>query len=107
MSRRPGDLPHPPGRGAGQLVPSGRRRHIRKAPGHLFDNRGVGASTGSTPDTIQAMAKDAISFIRALGLDEVDLLAFSMGGMIAQVIVQERTAARPQADPRGHGSCRR
>ncbi len=47
-----------------------------------FDNRGVGASTGSTPDTIQAMAKDAINFIRALGLDEVDLLAFSMGGMI-------------------------
>src|SRR3989441_2924220 len=54
-----------------------------------FDNRGVGASTGSTPDTIQAMEKDAITFIRALGLDEVDLLAFSMGGMIAQVIVQE------------------
>jgi pimeloyl-ACP methyl ester carboxylesterase len=54
-----------------------------------FDNRGVGASTGSTPDTIQAMAKDAITFIRALGLAEVDLLAFSLGGMIAQVIVQE------------------
>ena len=54
-----------------------------------FDNRGVGASTGSTPDTIQAMANDAITFIRALGLDEVDLLAFSMGGMIAQVIVQD------------------
>ncbi len=54
-----------------------------------FDNQGVGASTGSTPDTIQAMAKDAITFIRALGLEEVDLLAFSMGGMIAQVIVQD------------------
>ena len=54
-----------------------------------FDNRGVGASTGSTPDTIQAMAKDAINFIRALRLDEVDLLAFSMGGMIAQVIALE------------------
>jgi pimeloyl-ACP methyl ester carboxylesterase len=54
-----------------------------------FDNRGVGASTGSTPDTIQAMAKDAITFIRALGLAEVDLLAFSLGGMIAQVIVQD------------------
>ena len=54
-----------------------------------FDNRGVGASTGSTPDTIQAMAKDAVAFIRALGLDEVDLLAFSMGGMIAQVIAQD------------------
>src|SRR6188508_1298849 len=54
-----------------------------------FDNRGVGASTGKTPDTIQAMAKDAVTFIRALGLDEVDLLAFSMGGMVAQVIAQD------------------
>jgi hypothetical protein len=54
-----------------------------------FDNRGVGASTGSTPDTIAAMAKDAVTFIRALGLDEVDLLGFSMGGMIAQVIAQD------------------
>lgn len=54
-----------------------------------FDNRGVGASTGSTPDTIQAMAKDAVTFIRALGLGQVDLLGFSMGGMIAQVIAQD------------------
>ena len=54
-----------------------------------FDNRGVGASTGSTPDTIEAMAKDAVTFIRALGLDKVDLLGFSMGGMIAQVIAQD------------------
>jgi pimeloyl-ACP methyl ester carboxylesterase len=53
-----------------------------------FDNRGVGASSGSTPDTIQAMAEDAVRFIRALGLDEVDLLGFSMGGMVAQVIAQ-------------------
>jgi pimeloyl-ACP methyl ester carboxylesterase len=51
-----------------------------------FDNRGVGASTGSTPGTIEAMADDAVTFIRALGLTKVDLLAFSMGGMIAQVI---------------------
>ena len=54
-----------------------------------FDNRGIGASTGSTPDTIAAMANDAVTFIRALGLDEVDLLGFSMGGMIAQVIAQD------------------
>ena len=54
-----------------------------------FDNRGVGASTGTTPKTIQAMATDAVTFIRALGLAEVDLLGFSMGGMIAQVIVQD------------------
>lgn len=54
-----------------------------------FDNRGVGASTGKTPDTIQAMAKDAVSFIHALGFEKIDLLGFSMGGMIAQVIAQE------------------
>ncbi|MFD8001673.1 alpha/beta fold hydrolase [Streptomyces mirabilis] len=53
-----------------------------------FDNRGVGASSGSTPRTIQAMAKDAVTFIRALGFEYVDLHGFSMGGMIAQVIAQ-------------------
>ena len=52
-----------------------------------FDNRGIGASTGTTPDTVEAMATDAIAFVRALGLDEVDLLGFSLGGMVAQVIV--------------------
>jgi pimeloyl-ACP methyl ester carboxylesterase len=54
-----------------------------------FDNRGVGASTGAVPKSIQAMAEDAVTFIRALGLTEIDLLGFSMGGMIAQVIVQD------------------
>jgi pimeloyl-ACP methyl ester carboxylesterase len=54
-----------------------------------FDNRGVGASSGSTPTTIEEMARDAVTFIRALGLDQVDLFGFSMGGMIAQVIAQE------------------
>ena len=53
-----------------------------------FDNRGVGASSGSTPTTIEAMARDAVAFIRALGFDQVDLFGFSMGGMIAQVIAQ-------------------
>jgi pimeloyl-ACP methyl ester carboxylesterase len=54
-----------------------------------FDNRGVGASTGKTPDSIAAMARDAVAFIRALGFDQVDLLGFSMGGFVAQVITQE------------------
>ena len=54
-----------------------------------FDNRGVGASSGSTPTTIEEMARDAVTFIRALGHDQVDLFGFSMGGMIAQVIAQE------------------
>src|SRR5215208_964939 len=55
-----------------------------------FDNRGVGASSGSTPKTIEEMARDAVTFIRALGLDQVDLFGFSMGGMIAQVIAQQQ-----------------
>ena len=55
-----------------------------------FDNRGVGASSGSTPKTIEEMASDAVTFIRALGLDQVDLFGFSMGGMIAQVIAQQQ-----------------
>src|SRR5690242_13556205 len=54
-----------------------------------FDNRGVGASSGSTPATIEEMASDAITFIRALGFEQVDLFGFSLGGMIAQVIAQQ------------------
>jgi pimeloyl-ACP methyl ester carboxylesterase len=53
-----------------------------------FDNRGVGASEGKTPDSIEAMARDAVAFIRALGFDQVDLLGFSLGGFISQVIAQ-------------------
>lgn len=55
-----------------------------------FDNRGIGASEGKTPNSVKAMAHDAIAFIRALGLDHVDLLGFSLGGFVAQVIVQEQ-----------------
>src|SRR5215203_2264755 len=54
-----------------------------------FDNRGVGASSGGTPATIEEMARDAVTFIRALGFEQVDLFGFSMGGMIAQVIALE------------------
>lgn len=52
-----------------------------------FDNRGVGASTGSVPDTVEAMADDAYTFITALGLGTIDVLAFSLGGMVAQALV--------------------
>lgn len=54
-----------------------------------FDNRGVGASEGKTPNSITAMAKDAVAFIRALGFDNVDLLGLSMGGFVAQVIAEQ------------------
>ncbi|MFF7309376.1 alpha/beta fold hydrolase [Streptomyces sp. NPDC008137] len=60
-----------------------------RRPVVTFDNRGVGASGGSTPDTIEAMARDTVLFIQALGYDGVDLLGLSMGGFIAQVIAAE------------------
>lgn len=56
----------------------------------LVDLRGIGGSGGTTPDSIEAMAGDAIAFLEALGLSPVDLLGFSLGGMVAQVIVQQR-----------------
>jgi pimeloyl-ACP methyl ester carboxylesterase len=55
----------------------------------VFNNRGVGASEGSPPKSVSAMARDAIAFIRVLGYEQVDLLGFSLGGFISQVIAQE------------------
>ena len=52
-----------------------------------FDNRGVGATSGSPSSSMEQMADDAITFIKAKGFEQVDLLGFSMGGMIAQEIV--------------------
>jgi pimeloyl-ACP methyl ester carboxylesterase len=58
----------------------------------LFNNTGVASSGGTVPATIEAMARDAITFIDALGLTTVDLVGHSMGGLIAQ----EVTLARPE-----------
>ncbi|MFE9558378.1 alpha/beta fold hydrolase [Streptomyces sp. NPDC006703] len=69
--------------------PSCERRTRPRRRVITFDNRGVGASGGSTPDTIEAMARDAVLFIRTLGFEQVDLLGLSMGGFIAQVIAAE------------------
>ena len=49
----------------------------------LFNNAGVASSTGEVPTTFAGMAKNAEAFIDALGLKEVDLLGFSIGGMVA------------------------
>ncbi|MCI0583626.1 MAG: alpha/beta hydrolase [Chloroflexi bacterium] len=62
------------------------------ARGHhviAFDNRGVGGSTGQVPDSIEAMADDAYAFIRALGFDTVDIFSFSLGGFVAQALVEK------------------
>ena len=58
----------------------------------LLDNRGVGGSTGVVPDNVTDMARDALAFIDALGLKEVDILGFSLGGYVAQ----ELTLLRPR-----------
>jgi pimeloyl-ACP methyl ester carboxylesterase len=52
----------------------------------LFDNAGVGLSGGETPDNVADMARHAVAFIEALGLTQVDLLGFSLGGFVAQQV---------------------
>lgn len=53
-----------------------------------FDNTGVGLSSGQVPSTIKEMAEDAIDFIKALGFKQIDILSFSMGGMITQELLE-------------------
>ena len=56
----------------------------------LTDNAGVGLSTGSAPETVNGMARDAAALIDALRLEQVDLYGFSMGGYVAQQITIDR-----------------
>ena len=56
----------------------------------LFDNAGIGRSTGKVPETVEGMAADALAFMDALGVERVDLLGFSLGGMVAQEIALVR-----------------
>jgi pimeloyl-ACP methyl ester carboxylesterase len=51
----------------------------------LFNNAGVASSSSETPNTIDAMGEYAADFVSALGLSQVDLLGFSIGGYVAQV----------------------
>ena len=59
----------------------------KERPVITFDNRGVGASTGEVPASVEAMADDAYALITALGLREIDVFSFSLGGMVAQALV--------------------
>ena len=56
----------------------------------LFDNAGVGRSTGKVPDTVQGMAMHALAFLDGLGVTTCDVLGFSLGGMVAQQMAQDR-----------------
>jgi pimeloyl-ACP methyl ester carboxylesterase len=55
----------------------------------LFNNAGVSSSSGEVPASIQEMGANAIAFIKALGLTKVDVLGFSIGGMVAQEITAQ------------------
>src|ERR1700761_3832909 len=77
----------------------------------LVDNRGVGGSTGVVPENVTIMARDALAFIDALGLEQIDLLGFSLGGFVAQelVLLRPRLVRRlvlagtaPQGGPNLH-----
>lgn len=73
-----------------------------------FDNRGVGATGSKVPDDVEQMGADAIAFIRALGLDTVDLLGFSLGGGVAQMVALQapelvRRIILAGTGPRGGG----
>jgi pimeloyl-ACP methyl ester carboxylesterase len=59
----------------------------------LFDNAGVGRSTGSVPKTIAGMAQHAFAFLNALRLTRCDVLGYSLGGMIAQQMALDRPTA--------------
>ncbi|CAD6528636.1 alpha/beta fold hydrolase [Paraburkholderia metrosideri] len=58
----------------------------------LFNNAGISSSSGEVPTTIQQMGANAIAFIRALDLNRVDVLGFSIGGMVAQEIALQAPA---------------
>jgi pimeloyl-ACP methyl ester carboxylesterase len=55
----------------------------------LFNNAGVSSSSGRVPTSFQEMGANAIAFIKALGLTKVDVLGFSIGGMVAQEIAAQ------------------
>src|ERR1700724_818320 len=52
----------------------------------LLNNAGVSSSSGEVPTTFEQIGADAIAFIKALGLKQVDVLGFSIGGMVVQEI---------------------
>ena len=61
-------------------------RLAQDRPVILVDYRGVGRSEGQTPDSVPGLASDIIAFIRALGVKQVDVFGFSLGGFVAQQI---------------------
>src|SRR6202022_334623 len=80
----------------------------RDREGILFNNARVSSSSGEVPTTFERMGTDAIAFIKAMGLKQVDVLGFSIGGMVSQEIVLQapglvRRLIVDGTGPRGQG----
>jgi pimeloyl-ACP methyl ester carboxylesterase len=56
----------------------------------LFDNAGIASSGGETPNSVKEMTRDCLTFLDELGLERIDVVGFSLGGMIAQQLVLDR-----------------
>ena len=56
----------------------------------LFENAGLGRSSGAVPETVRGMADHALAFVDELGLTRLDVLGFSLGGMARQAIALKR-----------------
>jgi pimeloyl-ACP methyl ester carboxylesterase len=56
----------------------------------VFDNVGIGYTTGEPRDSVAGFSEGAVEFIEALGLQRVDLLGWSLGGIVAQVVTRDR-----------------
>src|SRR5487761_1575761 len=78
-------MPHYRG-GVGNRDPAPTGGVASGRPVILFVNAGVASSSGETPDTFDAMAEHAADFVKSLGLSQVDVLGFSIGGYIAQTL---------------------
>jgi pimeloyl-ACP methyl ester carboxylesterase len=52
----------------------------------LFNNAGISSTTGTVPASVEEMGANATAFIKALGLAKVDVLGFSLGGLVAQAL---------------------
>src|SRR5262249_62356125 len=59
----------------------------------LFESAGIGRSSGEVPQTVGGMAQHALAFLDGLGVTTCDVLGFSLGGMVAQQMAQDRPSS--------------
>ena len=73
----------------------------------LFNNAGISSTAARCRPTFEEMGANAIAFIKALGLKQVDVLGFSIGGFVAQEITLQAPESGPAPGAGRHGPARR